>query len=207
MRPMSNAMLLAMILSPVLAASPAVDGERLPSLRVNGVRIDVTRLAEAGLAHRLQAIEAEWRKVGGELLPWRDVGVWQVLAHREGRWSDSLQVRRQGPPTEAWFSRMDLTQRPGPVPALPLPPGCRANSTVESIEQSTRVVQASGPCRSASDAETNAWLSGLASSGWRGGMPSAAGVWRWRRGAEALEVVRTPKGYTALQTMTGGARR
>lgn len=178
---------------------PSPDGEPLPPMRVNGVLLQVTRVED--VARRLPLIEAEWRKAG-DVSSWREAGEWRVLTRRQGRWSETLQVREAGSGSEAYLSRLDLQQRPGPTPRLPLPSGCRANSVVESMEARLRVVQTSGPCRPKSGVEASAWASQLLSQGWSSGPLASDRVWQFRRGADVLQIVRAPTWFTALQTST-----
>ena len=166
-------------------------------MRVNGVLMQVTRLKD--IDRRLPSIEAEWRKAG-KISPWREVGEWRVLARRQGRWSETLQVRGAGTAAEAYLSRLDLQQRPTPRPGLPLPAGCRANSVVESTEAQLRVVQTSGPCRMTSGLEVTEWATRLLSQGWVSGPFVSGRVWQFRRGADVLQIVRAQTWFTALQT-------
>lgn len=191
----------------LLVLACAAQAEALPPLRVNGVAVQVTRLEGVDLAARVQAIEAAWRTPGASVSPWREEGPWRVLSRRVGPWSEVLQLRRDGPLPEAFLSRMDTRQRPAVVPVLPLPPGCRVNSTVESTDSGGRVIQATGPCRGADRADANAWASALAAQGWRTESRGSQGVWRFQRRGELLQVLRGPSWVMALQvTSTAGTQ-
>lgn len=191
----------------LLVLASAVHAETLPPLLVNGVLMHVTRLSGADLAARVQAVEAGWRQSGAAVSPWRDEGPWRVLSRREGPWSEVLQLRLDGPRPEAFLSRLDLRQRPAVVPGLPLPPGCRASSTVESTDSGARVIQATGPCRGDDSAGTKAWASGLSARGWRSESVASQGLWQFQRGGDVLQVLRGPSWVMALQvTSQVGAR-
>ena len=191
----------------LLVLASTAHAEVLPPLRVNGVTVHVTRIDGLDLAARVQAIEAGWRKFGGVRSPWRDEGPWRVLSRRLGPWSEVLQLRMDGPRPEAFLSRLDTRQRPAVVPVLPLPPGCHANSTVESTDSGARVIQATGPCRGAGRGGSSAWASELVARGWRSDSLANQIVWRFQRGGELLQVLRGPSWVMALQvTSQTGAR-
>lgn len=191
--------------TPGVAMQPGVD-ESLPPTWVNGVRLEMTRWAGRDIDRRVQLLEAEWRRTSSEIQGWRDVGGWKVLSRRQDRWSESLQVRRSGGIAEIYLSRMDITQRPRSLPQLTTPPGCRANSIVETAERGVTVAQASGPCLGKSIAQAWSWAIRLAAAGWRGGELPGRGVWQFQRGSEQLEVVRAQDWFTSLRTgAQGGA--
>ena len=192
--PLSKALLCCLLL---LACS--AEGEALPALRVNGVAMQVTRIEGADLAARVQEIETQWRQGRAATGPWREDGAWRVLSRRVDRWSEVLQVRFDGQASAAYLSRLDTRQRPAAVPVLPLPPGCRANSTVESADADARVVQATGPCRRSDSTETGAWARDLAAQGWRSGAVASQGQWRFQRSNTVLQVLRGDTWVMALQ--------
>ena len=197
------ALLAFMAAAPAFAMAPG-DGERLPPTWVNGVRLDITRWTDRDLARRVQGLEAEWRRTSGEVQAWRDVGGWRLLSRRDGRWSETLQVRKSGATSELYLSRMDLTQRPRSLPQLHTPPGCRANSVVETVELGGTVAQASGPCRGESLAQASSWATQMKAAGWEGGQVRGKRLWQFQRGAELLQVIRAPDWFTSLQTPAKG---
>ncbi|MEY4761407.1 MAG: hypothetical protein RLZZ200_1263 [Pseudomonadota bacterium] len=185
------------------AVAASAPGEQLPGMRINGLSVEVTRLSGRNLAGTVRRIEAQWRASGGDTSVWRQEGAWRLLSHRDGRWSDVMQLRATDGEPEALLSRLDLTQRPAPVPALPMPPGCRATSTVETHDPRARVVQASGPCRASVAADTARWYRQLAGQGWTRTDRIEGQVSQWRRGSAEIEFVRGTHWFTALKSQTG----
>lgn len=174
----------------LIAANPSCvqADERLPPLRINGVAMEVTRLSGDTVPSAIAGIEAGWRRQPGAVLPWRDAGEWRVLARREGRWSEVLQVRGGTAPSEAYLSRLDVQRLPAPVPLLPLPPSCRVRSTVESGVDQERVVQVTGRCAQGLRNAAPRWCGDMRAEGWVGGGESAR-TWRFRRRDEELLLI------------------
>jgi len=175
--------------------------EAVPALRINGLSLEITRLSGAAGALRVATLESQWRSQPNTVLPWQQQGEWRVLAHRTGHWSEVLQVRGRDAGTEAFLSRLDVQRAPSPVPVLPLPPGCRARSTVESGARGDAVIQVTGPCIGTAAASRGSWVAALVVAGWRGGTQADGSVYRFRRANDELFVVFTGAAgaFTALQ--------
>lgn len=169
--------------------TPLRADEALPALRINGLPLEVTRLAGPDVRSRVAALEALWRSRGDAVLPWQEQGGWRVLAHRVGTWNEVLQVRGRDAASEAFLSRLDVQHSPRAVPVLPLPAACRARSTVESGGRSDRAVQVTGQCALDALVAWGAWAKELGASGWKGGAGAGGSVFRFRRGDEEFVVV------------------
>jgi hypothetical protein len=194
------------LLLAVLATGSEVHADEvLPPVRINGLLLQITRLTGPELAARVAALEADWRVHSDAVLPWQERGAWRQLARRSGRWSEVLQVRGASTPAEAYLSRLDVQRAPAVVPRIPLPTGCRADSTVESAASGDAVVQVTGNCPSQSDAALRDWLFRLGASGWTGGIQDGGRVYRFRRGATeltALFALRAAESRAGLQGFT-----
>ena len=168
-----------------LAAGVVADA--LPGgLRINGVAVEVTRLAGPGVPAFIGDLQARWHVAGKE----RREGPWQLLSRQQASISEVLQWRTTATGTEAWWSRLDLSQPKQAAAALsvPLPGVCRIASQLELGERHSPVRHVTARCGVRADTLVARLHRAAVAAGWDSQLTTRSRTLQLQRGKTRIQL-------------------
>ena len=167
--------------------APGVVADAFPGgLRINGVAVEVTRLAGPGVPAFIDDLRARWPVVA----PVRREGPWRLVSRQQGSISEVLQWRATATGSEALWSRLDLSQPKYAAAALsvPLPGVCRIASQLELGERHSPVRHVTARCGVRADTLVARLHRAAVAAGWDSQLTTRSRTLQLQRGKTRIQL-------------------